>query len=67
MYKYVEEKEIDYEKLSLVEFQDIMSDKYESLLIDKRTKNYQILKNDYNKLVIIYNTRAKQRIYNKIK
>lgn len=67
MYKYVEEKEIDYEKLSLVEFQDIISDKYESLLIDKRTKNYQILKNDYNKLVIIYNTRAKQRIYNKIK
>ena len=67
MNKFMEEDKIDYNKLSLGELQDILEEKYEFLSKDKRTKEYQKLKEEYNHIVLIYNTIANDQIYRKIK
>jgi len=66
MNKYIE-KNIDYEKESLGGLQEILSEKYDSLPKDKRTKEYQLLKEEYNKIAAFYNVKAKDKIYTIIK
>lgn len=56
-----------YNYLAMTELQDILEELYESLPSDKRTKEFQKAKKEYNDIVLIYNTKAKTKIYNKIK
>ena len=67
MNKFEKIEEINYLTEPLGSLQGILADKFDNLPKDKRTKDYQNQKNDYNIIVDIYNKRAKHKIYNKIK
>ncbi len=67
MNKFEKIIDVNYQTEPLGGLQEILEVKYESLPKDKRTKEYQTQKNEYNDIVVIYNKRAKHKIYNKIK
>lgn len=64
---YEKTGEINYLIEPLGSLQEIIALKHDNLPKDKRTKEYQVQKNEYNDIVAIYNKRAKHKIYNKIK
>lgn len=62
------EDEIIYENLSLGHLQEIIGYSFDNLLNkDKRSKDYKDCKNFYNKIVKIYNTKAKHKTFTTIK
>lgn len=67
MNRFEKIEETNYLTEPLGSLQDIIALKFDNLPKDKRTKEYQIEKNEYNIIVDIYNKRAKHKIYNKIK
>ena len=66
MNEYIDEQK-DYNLLSMTELQDTIDKLYDQLPTDKRTKGYQLAKSNLNNIIIFYNKKAQQKIYNKIK
>ncbi len=60
-------EEIPYTEESLGALQDILEEKYEKLPKDKRTLEYRMLREEYNKIAAFYNVKAKDKIYAIIK
>lgn len=58
------QEEIDYSTIHLVHLGDLLEVKYEQLtLMNRRSKEFKSSKEEYNKLVKLYNSRRNDQIF----
>lgn len=63
----LDEDKIDYELLDMLDLSDLIIEHYCEEPPDRRKKEYKEWVQHYNELVDIYNTKAKTKIFNKIR